>query len=362
MRRKILELTISRIVNDLKDAKINDFFRESLRSSRRNGEKETFKMDLSIFRSYMLSTNNYGEAEYEILEILGIDCLLDIEFWQSFQEREAELLYSVVNSVNFALNQLPKILRLTAQHYVDEVRQGDTNLPPELLGKALLTVVLSENDAQFSSPLRLSGTLDSISEMYEVVSHLEFESSNDLIVLACDSGSDKSFDFLGAAKVMEEVRKIIIDVWDRVVFHRHRQASETLKLITESLPILERINQMRDAGTIEREQAELLSRKLKKGVTTFLEVGASIPELDNQANLSPRELMKPVSKLLVAPAVNQNVEEITEPDETDSEGESGELSDEENKVFEMLKKRVGKQGGVVNTAKVAKKKRSTKKK
>lgn len=40
---------------------------------------------------------------------------------------------------------------------------------------------------------------------------------DDLSVIGCDSGSDKSFDFLGAAEIVNCVKDIILSFWNKVV-------------------------------------------------------------------------------------------------------------------------------------------------
>ena len=69
-------------------------------------------------------------------------------------------------------------------------------------------------------------------KMYEGCARIHKENENGLSVVAIDSGGDKSFDFLGVAKVMEEIRQIVLDLWDRVVFFRERKFEHRLELIT----------------------------------------------------------------------------------------------------------------------------------
>jgi hypothetical protein len=66
----------------------------------------------------------------------------------------------------------------------------------------ILSVIVIENENQHSKPERLSEALMSISLLYGVVADLEGINQNTLSVITCDSGSDKSFDFLGAAKAV----------------------------------------------------------------------------------------------------------------------------------------------------------------
>ena len=115
-------------------------------------------------------------------------------------------------------NFLPKFLKLTEQDYVKIITEPAKALPKTLKGKSLLTTILIEEKDQFSNPKRIIELLDSITLLYDSCATVKKQSSSDLAILACDSGSDKAFDFLGAAKIIEMVKEIILSFWDRVLF------------------------------------------------------------------------------------------------------------------------------------------------
>lgn len=181
--------------------------------------------------------------------------------------------------------------------------------------------------------------LDAISNLYSVFATIESESVSDLIVLACDSGSDKSFDFLGMAKLMEQIKETIIEIWDRRVFYRQKHASECLALIAESLPIIEKIEELKNSESLGPEQAEILKRKVIDGATKFIQAGATIQEMEGESIHAPRQLMKPEPKLLVSPwSDNENNASDATQDDSVIEGKT-ELSDEELEQLESLVKK-----------------------
>jgi hypothetical protein len=117
-------------------------------------------------------------------------------------------------------------------------------------------------------------------------------------VIACDSGSDKSFDFLGAAKVIAGLKELILTMWDRVVYYREKKLDAKLDLIGKALPIIGKIEELKAAGSLEPEQAELIKQKVLGGVHKLLETGIVIPEISLRATYNPRQLMAPEPKLL----------------------------------------------------------------
>ena len=159
------------------------------------------------------------------MKILELDILLEPSFWASIfkfadkmsssdaedarslprHELDVGFLFKASSSIRFAKEYLPKIIDLLSQKYKSDIIGKDKSLPDDLKGKEILTVILTEEDRNFSSPERITVILDSISKLYSAVAELKGLKAGDLSVLSCDSGSDKSFDFLGAGKVISEV-------------------------------------------------------------------------------------------------------------------------------------------------------------
>jgi hypothetical protein len=357
MRREVLVSSVSTIINDLKQCGVNNALDEALDIYRNpgNDKKDKLNIPLEVFRNYSIATSSYSDAELSICKIFGIEELLEVSFWKNFTVHDdPSNIFQMDRNIRFILDQLPKLIALFEQEHVNDVRDQVKDLPEELKGKTLLSVVLIEDKKQFSSPERLVHVLDAISKLYSVYATINGEGENDLIVLACDSGSDKSFDFLGMAKLMEQVKETIIQIWDRRVFYRQKHASECLSLIAESLPIIKEIDDLEKSKSLGPEQAELLKRKVIDGATKFIQSGALIEEMEGESIHSPRQLMRPEPKMLVSPWTEEaNTEESVPEKNIKSSDES--LSDEELEQLESLVKKAKK-------SKSTRKKQITKKK
>ena len=151
-----------------------------------------------------------------------------------------------------------------------------------------------------SRPARLVNVLESIELLFQSCAIIIERPTEVVTVVACDSGSDKSFDFLGAARVMELVKDIILSMWDRIIFYRELKVAERIELIGKSLPVMDMIGVLQQEQKLGPEQAELLRRNILSGVTKFIESGATIPELEQRSHFSPGQIMSPVQKLLEA--------------------------------------------------------------
>lgn len=214
-----------------------------------------------------------------------------IKLSQKFGHIEADLA--------FFEQHVPKILHLLARESDNICTKMESGIESECVR---LNVIVIE-DTNISTPSRLLLMLEAVQGLYEAAAAISGQSSRDICVLSCDSGSDKSFDFIGLAKVMQCVKEIILSFWDKVVYFREDKTGKQLELIANSLPILERITVMKDDGMLEPERAELLRRQVVQSVMKFADAGVTIPEIEDFTTFSPRQLLHPAPKLLVAPII-----------------------------------------------------------
>lgn len=202
-------------------------------------------------------------------------------------------------AIHFAEAHLPQVVSLMARESDQISKPKKEGEKPKENGLSQLSITVIE-ELQHSSPERLVLALQSIAGLYSACAQVLDESEGDLCVVACDSGSDKSFDFLGVAKIVECVKVVILSFWDRVVYFREDKTERRLDLIAQSLPILDEIASMKKSGKLEPERAELIKRQVIDSVTKFAAAGITIPEIENFTVYNPRQLMKPSRKLLVA--------------------------------------------------------------
>lgn len=229
MRRVELEAATMEILSAIEKSKIYDALRDRIKTYRKSPDtKSEFPTELfgAIYR-YAVEANNYSHAANDMADILDLSNLTYHEKWEGIAaiDDEGSALYSMLENIRFTTRYLPKFNRLIQQEFVEDISSKSENLPKEFQNKSLLSVILVEEKGMFSSPNRIIEIFEAISLLYESCATVLKTNSSDLIVLACDSGSDKAFDFLGLAKVVEQVKDIIISVWDRVVFYREKKLS-----------------------------------------------------------------------------------------------------------------------------------------
>jgi hypothetical protein len=256
---------------------------------------------LSALRDYGLLAHRYTRPARLLSEQLGITPLENADTWSLLiaAENRAQEAFAYAERVRFATQYLPRVSGLLSQAgipSVDAARRGDVQS-----GADVLTVQVIESPRRFSTPTRLATLLDSLDLMYGACAVLEGAEPGGLSVIACDSGSDKTFELMGAAPVIAAVRAVVLSLWDRVVFYRELPAAQRYRLAAESLPMLDRLKERARQGQMSPEQAELLRRRMVEGAGKFLVAGATIPELQERAYANPRTLMAPAPRLLAPP-------------------------------------------------------------
>jgi hypothetical protein len=198
----------------------------------------------------------------------------------------------------FAVNYLPLFLELIKPDYLAITQKSPEELPDEYKGKTLLTTILIEDSNHPPTTDRIIDLLSSISSLYETSSAILKHPTVHLTMIGCDSGGEKTFDFLGAAKIIEMVKEIILSLWDRIMFFRERQIAQRVELVAKSLPVINEIWNLENENEIGHEEAELLRIKLIDSVQKFITCGAVIPEMLERSTFDPHELMMPEPKLL----------------------------------------------------------------
>ena len=306
MRRTELISAVEEVNQTLNQTKLEELLRSYIRNRGKEGGDVSSKL-LESLKQYSIIAHSYSQAAREIAEILELSNLENIGIWTVIATSNPHpIINELYNAVRFAKEYLPKIVSLIRQEPLDLINQES-----KFKDKSVLSVIVIEEQGRFSKPARLAEVLEGVSEIYEACAILLDHSPNELSVIACDSGSDKSFDFLGAAKVIECVKEIFLSLWDRIVFFRERKLSQRIDLVADALPIIEKIGNLEQENKLGREQAEILRRKILGGVGKFIESGAIIREIEDRTYFNPRSLMAPEPKLLVSAPEEMNSEENT---------------------------------------------------
>jgi hypothetical protein len=291
---------VRRIVVDLNDSGIVEMFSEGVdtyqKSSSSEREKSTW-IEFTILSNFISRTSSYSETENYILNIFNVFPLTQPSTWQPyFTISDIGFLYSNYNHLRTFREFLPKIVTLLEREYNGERREKEDAAE----GVSIQTVILSEEGSGLSSPKRITELLHSISQIYDVIAEMEGVSGNSLAIVGMDSGSEKSFDFLGLAKIMQELRETLQWAYNIVVFHKQNVTVRNLQVAGETLSVVAKIAKLEADKAISSEDALRMRHGLFTGLEKFSETGAYIPEMNSERQ-SPALVMRPQPRLLTAP-------------------------------------------------------------
>ena len=256
--------------------------------------------------AYSILAARFDDSTRTLVEIFGLEPLEDATKWNEIiaPERSPGII-ALYESANTAVETLPKFAKLLEQkgstEYLEALPKGQ-RIKEDV---STVSVILLETEKEFSKPERLIELLQSVTELYQGLARMLNESPDSLTVLSCDSGSDKSFDFLGVAKVMEQFRELVIALWDRVVYFGEKRQEAQLDVIIKSLPVLAKVTEMESSDHLGPELAEIIRRQIEGGIRKFLHAGAIIPEIREHTYHEPRTLMSPEKKLLMPPPATE---------------------------------------------------------
>ncbi|KIQ02251.1 hypothetical protein RU07_12475 [Agrobacterium tumefaciens] len=301
MRRKTIINGLEKIASDLRHSEASEIISKLIQRETRDSAPSI----LPAFQKLSLAYNSYSEDEQIILAKLGLHQLYTAEFWALFVDKTGDSfsgqVYGIYGRIQEAYAIADRFSDLLRSERLETVLTNDPKAPLILRDKEILTLILPETSEQFSSPARIAFAIEAVDSFYKAYASIHGLDATDIVILSCDSGSDKSFDFTGVPQIIHSVKELIFGIWDRIVFHGHSQQEANLKLIAESLPVYETINHMVENKAMSPEQGEILRRQVLAASTKFIEAGATIPELDARAVNSPREIMAPERKLLAGP-------------------------------------------------------------
>lgn len=296
---------------------------------------------------FSIGISNFSIHAHKVFRMLNLADFEFDEMWNAWVQHEfdqSDLIFfpKQMDSIREGLDyikSLPLIIKILKDNRLILSEQKDDNLGEAFANKGFLTVILPEPENQFSSPSRLTESLDAISLIYESFAILENESPQELSVVSLDSGSDKSFDFLGNAKIIELVKDFIFKIFRNAIYYKEDKTEKRIDLWSKGLNVIDQIGTMVKNESISPEQGEILKRNFINGKDKFINAGAILPEFDDRANVNPKELMQPEIKLLSTPLAKKKKAKKEKRDkETTSEKSEG-LTKKEKKQLKLLKKK-----------------------
>ena len=307
MRRDTLLRTVGIIENDLQESNIQQMLDNiAINFQRGNTTKDgsfNTEIDLSVITSYITRVSSYDSDTHSAISILDIDNAGLPEFWQSqIKEPDPPSIFSLRSKIKAATNFLPRFAELLKREYGTNTNYDDS-ARSTTDGVEIQTVILSDEGDALSSPTRLIELLQSMREIYAAVAEIESLPIDGIAVVGLDSGSEKSFDFLGVARVMSEIRALLQFLYTTVAMHRQNITIKNLAVMAEAIPLIQKLDKLKHDNVVDEESASRIRHNLLSNLERFSSVGAYTPEMRKVRDTSPALVMRPQPRLLTGPAI-----------------------------------------------------------
>lgn len=302
MRRDVLLNSLEKILGDLQDSGVVGMLTSTLSAMRDRGQsdKNINHLNFGAISNYLIRVHNYDDTDRYILKVLHLDSLSDPQVWQQqINEMDPAFLFSNNQFIRNAIEVIPQIVTLLARDYLGQDASIHGHSIDE--GMAVQKVILSDEGEALSSPQRVIELLNSISALYNVIAEVEQMPKDSLAIIGLDSGSEKSFDFLGIAKVMSELREILQWAYNTIAFHKQNVTVRNLQIAGETLNVVQKIGKLESTKALSSEEAQRLKHGLFAGLERFSSTGAYTPEM-SEFGTAPALAMRPQPRLLTAPA------------------------------------------------------------
>ena len=235
---------------------------------------------LACYVSFAADESSFGAAERTIMREFEITCIAEADWWARLvvAVSEPEPSPALINE----LVDLHAKLRLVADTLPNIIPEATTEVVEP--GMALVRVLLPSNEGVAPHPLRLSTAIEAMCMLWNVTCELA-DVRAPLNMVSCNPPPDIAVTFAGPSAQMAELKALLMEVWEHIVTSHSATLEERLAIIPQRLPTMQRIGTGTQAALTQR-------RALEAGVRMFLEVGASIPEMDDPGRFSPARLLR----------------------------------------------------------------------
>ena len=240
--------------------------------------------------TFKVHRSNFSPAAESLLQALDLTFLGEASFWDILladDKRISENRAQKVDSAYEALGQLEEFLEY------DDVRSNFG-----FSEDRLCRIVLLDDSDEGTRVERVRDTIEGIRQIYQACAAISGTPKEDIRLLSLDSGSNKSFDFLGVAEAMNSLNDLLTSFWDRVLFLDAHKASARAKAIDDTLPVLREIAEMRDNENLSEREAEKLRQTAMNGIEMIGDSGAVTEMIRSNDDRDTKSISSDRRKLL----------------------------------------------------------------
>ncbi len=296
---------IIKAVNSLREALHAAQIRELLRVARTGQQADAVNRTQRILLAYNEFTRHYqqfGEEEKDLMNFFGLNPLLDIAFWSGLIDGEQAVNRKLLSDVDvgaynviFVMPKLRELLTRDTDKGELIIADGQGN-EREIKRVRLL---IAEKEHSLTDPQIVINVIRSMDELYSALSTLHIDTGVGLAIGSIDLGSAKSFDFFGAAPIMEDVNTLLINVWDRIKYATEENFRYQIEVAMMAAGFVGRLKDAQSPQQIHgEEQTQRTTRSVAKAIETLFRSGAYTEEMDSPREIRASHVLTPKTQMI----------------------------------------------------------------
>ncbi len=295
---------IIKAVNNLRDALHAAQIRELLRIARTGQQADSVNRTQRILLAYNEFTRHYqqfGEEEKDLMTFFGLNRLLDVAFWSGLIDGEQAMNRKLLSDIDVGAYNvifvMPKLRELlTRETDKSELIVADSKGSDREIKR--LRVLIAEKERSLTDPQIIVNVIRSVDELYAAVATLHKEPGVSLAIGSIDSGSAKSFDFFGAADVVEELNILLVNVWDRIKYTTEDSFRYQIEVALMAAGFVTRVKEAQAQNLIGEEQGQRTTRSVAKSIETLFRCGAYTEEMDVPREVRASKVLTPKTQMI----------------------------------------------------------------
>src|SRR5271165_240464 len=265
---------IIKAVNSLREALHSAQIRELLRVARTGQQADSVNRTQRILLAYNEFTRHYqqfGEEEKDLMTFFGLTPLLDLGFWSGLIDGEQAVNRKLISDVDVGAYNvifvMPKLRELlTRETDKGELIIADSQGTEREIKR--VRVLIAEKERSLTDPQILINVIRSMDELYGAVSALHGDTGVSLAIGSIDSGNCKSLDFFGAGAIVEEINRLLINVWDGIKHATEENFRYQIEVAMMAAGFVARIKDAQAQKILGEEQAQRMMRVVSKSIET----------------------------------------------------------------------------------------------
>jgi len=171
-----------------------------------------------------------------------------------------------------------------------------TLLETEKLGGAagsdgILELQLLDYDGTGIEAARLGQFVSTLTQLHTDLARILAISGDRLRFVYFDSGSDLIAGIKCAAEIVDKIKTLFKEFWERIVFRRYEDFGKKMDSIAKGLSIVGTIQEAVERNTLSREEGSVLRARVLNEVGALIGIGATLPLHEGAVTVDQRKLL-----------------------------------------------------------------------